>query len=104
MAQDTLEIENSESDVETIVRYRKPPLSLDAGWVQSPVSSGVRIFSTPSYVLFIADIAESSEARGFMNIGDSVKDKATPEVGDTASKLMEIKPPTYDHCQNQTEK
>lgn len=93
MAQDTLEIDTGEVEVETMVRKRKPPLSREAGCVQNPATSGVGRFSTPSYVLFIADIEESSEAKGFINMGDSVKDNATPEVGATESKFIEISPP-----------
>lgn len=48
----------------------------------------------PSKDLSTDDSVESSEANGLMNKGDSVKESASPEEGDTELNRSETSPPT----------
>ena len=94
MAHVIFEIETASLDVETIVRYRKPPLRLGDGCVQKPLGSGFARCRMPSYDIFGADIVESSDVKGLMNSGDSVNDKAKLAEEDAGLMFMDIRPPT----------
>lgn len=94
IAVDTLEMVTGSSELDTSVRYLKPPRRNEGGCVQWPFERGAGTLSTPSHVRLASILPESSEATGLINSCDSVKDREMDALGDGLSKFNDIQPPT----------